>query len=651
MYQGSFAFSPEDTDLDVLPTLYQQQIFKTKYARWREDLGRREHWLEAIDRYLDYMTKQVLDYGASLEDWEPIKADLRKAIARQEIMPSMRAFMTAGEALDKDNIAAYNCSYLAINRPEAFDEALYILCCGVGVGFSVESHYVRRLPVVPSNLIGSNLIILVEDSRIGWASALRQLIKSLYAGEIPSWDMSHVRPAGAPLKTFGGRASGPQPLIDLFNYVVETFKAAQGRKLLPIEAHGIMCKIGDIVVSGGVRRSALISLSDPEDTLIRDAKSGEWWQEHPEYALANNSAAWEGRPNLDVFIDEWHALQASGSGERGIFNRAGIQARLAKNFRRDPNYVFGTNPCGEICLRDQQTCNLSEIVARFDDTVQTLERKARLASTLGTIQSTFTNFRYLNPEWKRNCEAERLLGVSITGIMDCPLLSDYNDPDLPELLHYLQACVIEENEKWAALLGINSSTATTCVKPSGTVSQLVDASSGIHPRYAKYYIRTNRGNKIDPLAQFLYMSGIPAEDDIMKPDHSFVFSFPVKTPEHAITRDQVTALDQLRLWQVYADHWCEHQPSITVQVRDHEWPEVGAYVYNHFDSISGVSFLPYDTGIYQQAPYQEIDAEAYEIAIQEMPNKLDWDLLTAYESEDHTQGLQELACTAGACEI
>lgn len=651
MEESSTASGHGSIDQYALPTLYQQQIHKTKYARWNDNLGRREHYHETIDRYLDQLERQVIGtYGVDQSLWNETRAQLREAILGLKVMGSMRAVMTAGPALERDNVAGYNCAYLTINRPEAFDEALYILCCGTGVGFSVERGYTRQLPEVPQ-LTRSNLAILVEDSKIGWAKALRQLINELYKGGIPTWDVSNVRPAGAKLKTFGGRASGPQPLVDLFEYVVKTFQAAQGRQLTSRECHGIMCKVGDIVVVGGVRRSALISLSDPDDEDMRQAKSGEWWIEHGEYALANNSAVWDGRPAIEVFAKEWQALVDSGSGERGFVNRVGMQDQARRNFRRDANYAFGTNPCSEIILRDRQFCNLSEVVARHDDTIPTLEAKVRLATVIGTIQSTFTDFRYLTPEWKHNCEEERLLGVSITGIMDCPLLSDHNDPDLAERLGYLQECAIEENEKWAELLGINPAAAITCVKPSGTVSQLVDAASGIHPRYSSFYIRTNRGNKIDPVAQFMYMQGIPTEDDVMKPDSTYVFSFPIKAPDNAVTRDQVTALDQLRLWLAYAEHWCEHKPSITVYVREHEWDEVGTFVYNNFDRMSGVSFLPYDTGTYQQAPYQEITQEEYLIANDEMPVSLDWNYLTLYEQEDSTTGSQELACTAGGCEI
>lgn len=651
MIQESTLVDDQNVNNFDFPSIYQEQIFKSKYARWIDELGRREHWSETVNRYLDQLERQVAKLGLAEEVWQTVRPVLYEHIANHKSMPSMRALMTAGPALERDNVAAYNCSAVAIRRPEAFDEALYILCCGTGVGFSVEQKYVQQLPEVPSFLTESNLTIMVEDSKIGWASGLRQLIRELYQGGVPKWDVSRVRPAGSRLHTFGGRASGPAPLVELFEYVVKTFKEATGRKLTSAECHGIMCKIGEIVVVGGVRRSALISLSDPDDAEMRDIKSSEWWVNHPEYALANNSAVWEGKPDENVFWDEWKALERSGSGERGIINRQGMQEHVRSNFRRDPNHSFLTNPCSEIILRDCQLCNLSEVVARADDTIQSLERKVRAASIMGTIQSSFTDFRYLSDEWKQNCEEERLLGVSITGIMDCPLLNDASDPDLPERLGYLQECVIEENTKWAQWLGINPSTATTAVKPSGNLSQLVDSASGIHPRFSEYYVRTNRGTKIDPISQFLYMSGIPTEDDVMQPDRGWVFSYPIKSPEGAITRHDLTAIDQLKLWLIYAQHWCEHKPSITVYVRDHEWNEVGTFVYDHFDKVSGVSFLPFDNGTYQQAPYTECSKEEYEALLTNMPEVLNWDLLSQYEQDDWTTGAQELACVAGQCEI
>jgi ribonucleoside-triphosphate reductase len=632
-----------------LPTVYQQQIHKSKYARWIDDLNRREHWRETVTRYMDAMRAQAEKLGSPLSKTEA--KELTEGIQRLEVMGSMRATMTAGPALERDNVAGYNCSYLAINRVQAFDEAMYILMCGTGVGFSVERQYVNALPEVPE-LHQSDNTIVVRDSKIGWSKALRALMSSLYNGDIPKWDVSKVRPSGARLKTFGGRASGPGPLEDLFHYVIETFENAEGRKLTSIECHGIMCKIGDIVVVGGVRRSALISLSNPSDDRMRDAKSGQWWTAHPEYALANNSACWTEKPSTEKFIDEWAALIRSKSGERGIVNRSGLKAQVARNGRRDPDYDFGTNPCSEIILRDREFCNLSEVVARREDTWEDLERKVTLATTLGALQSTFTDFRYLSPQWKKNCEEERLLGVSITGIMDHPTLSGRDGiTRLKALLNSLKQRAIETAKKWAKKLGINLAVAITCVKPSGTVSQLVNSASGIHARYADFYIRTNRLSKNDPVAQLLYMQGVPCEDEALHPDSTWVFSYPIKSPDGSVTRHDMNAIEQLELWLVYADEWCEHKPSITVYVRDDEWMEVGAFVYKHFERMSGVSFLPVSDHTYQQAPYQEIDEDEYNRLVAEMPTEIDWSLLEHLETEDQTEGTKELACVAGACEI
>jgi ribonucleoside-triphosphate reductase len=511
---------------------------------------------------------------------------------------------------------------------------------------------VRQRPTRGPELHESDNTIVVRDSKIGWSKALRALITSLYNGDIPKWDVSKVRPSGARLKTFGGRASGPGPLEDLFRYVIETFRNAEGRKLTSIECHGIMCKVGDIVVVGGVRRSALISLSNPSDDRMRDAKSGQWWATHPEYALANNSACWTEKPSAEKFIDEWAALIRSKSGERGIVNRSGLKAQVARNGRRDPNHDFGTNPCSEIILRDRQFCNLSEVVARREDTWEELERKVRLATILGALQSTFTDFRYLSAQWKKNCEEERLLGVSITGIMDHPTLAGRDGVTrLRALLSSLKAVAIETATEWSEKLGINLAAAITCVKPSGTVSQLVNSASGIHARYADFYIRTNRLSKNDPVAQLLYMQGIPCEDELLHPDSTWVFSYPIKSPEGSVTRHAMNAIEQLELWLAYAEEWCEHKPSITVYVRDDEWMEVGAFVYKHFDKMSGVSFLPTSEHTYQQAPYQEIDEDEYNRLVAEMPEEIDWSLLEHLEKEDQTEGMKELACVAGACEI
>lgn len=959
MTQGKYDF----------PTIYQAQIHASKYARWREEDSRRETWEETVGRYISFMEGHIWEECGY--DFKDVSGGLKEAILTLEVMPSMRALMTAGPALKRDNVAGFNCSALAVNRPQAFDEALYLLCCGVGVGFSVERQFINQLPEVPWQLYPSDTTIAVRDSKIGWASALRQLIHLLYSGIVPRWDTSKVRPAGARLKTFGGRSSGPGPLVDLFQYVVATFKAAQGRKLSSIEAHGIMCKIGDIVVVGGVRRSALISLSNPSDDRMRDAKQGQWSDQHPEYALANNSAAWTEKPSMERFMDEWTALIKSKSGERGIFNREGARKKVAALGRRE-DHEFLLNPCAEVLLRDaglcvagntpiitydgivdiadlqdestkiwngerwsdvtirktrsNQTllrvflsdgsyldctpdhkfsvkdrfkkewcevearhlmsfskyplqvqptvinydggrhiasaytlgfgvgdgsidrglvyidlygakdgecpvegrrakeylapgyqvprvrtwtsleadlvtelktdvealrevstwdkesilqfvagladadgsetgtggiriyisqesrartlqliltqcgirssvcllhragtrtnkgirkhdlwylqitdcaripchrldvskghrprfkskyqsvvrvekleglhdtfcfneperhmgvfgnvltyqCNLSEVVVRPDDSWEDLERKVRLSAILGTFQSTLTNFRYLSGRWKKNADEERLLGVSLTGIMDNALLSDPDAKGLASRLSHLRQVVIDTNAEWAEKLGINQSVATTVIKPSGTVSQLVDAASGIHPRWSKYYVRTNRGNKTDPVAQMLYMSGVPTEDEAFHPDTTWVFSYPQKAPEHSVVRDELSAVDQLKIWLVYAEHWCEHNPSCTVYVREHEWLEVGAFVYRHFDRMCGVSFLPHSDHTYKQAPYQEVDRSTYERLAEEMPKELDWSLLAEYEKEDTTEGIKELACVAGACEV
>lgn len=649
-----------------LPSLYQEQIAKSKYSRWRDDLNRRETWPETVERYLNAIDDKVCGQaGKGLTSDEYDK--LWKAIRNLDVMGSMRTMMTAGPALARDNVASYNCAYMAINRIEAFDEALYILCCGTGVGFSVEREYVSKLPEVPEYLFESDTTIVVEDSKQGWAKALRSLIFLLYAGEVPKWDVTRVRPAGARLKTFGGRASGPGPLVSLLSYVVETFKGATGRKLTSLECHGIMCKVGDIVVVGGVRRSALLSMSDPDDDRMRDCKQGQWWEIHPEYALANNSAVWSERPSMDRFMEEWQALIRSKSGERGIINRDGMCKQVAANGRRDPHHQWGTNPCSEIILRDRQFCNLSEVVVRVDDTLEDLYHKVRLATILGCVQSCFTDFRYLSSEWKRNCEEERLLGVSLTGIMDHPVLSGkaagdavgtFLGPwdkaircDLADILDDLRRYAVETAEEWSTRLGIAMPTAITAVKPSGTVSQLVDSASGIHPRWSDYYIRTNRASKNDPVAQFLAWSGVPVEDELLHPETSCVFSYPIASPKGAVTRNDVTAIQQLELWLVYAQHWCEHKPSITVYVREEEWLDVGNFVYEHFDLMSGVSFLPHSDHTYQQAPYQEIDQQTYERLSATMPRKLDWEALADFESEDTTENAKTLACVGGVCEL
>ena len=629
---------------NYLPTDYQTFIATSRYARWLDKQKRRENWGETVSRYIDNIVASKKEVSTDMVH------TIADAIFNLDVMPSMRSVMTAGPAADRDNTCMYNCSYLPVDDVKSFDEAMFILLCGTGVGFSVERQYVTKLPEVPDALFASYDTIVVHDSKEGWAKALRKLIALLYAGEIPAWDVSRLRPAGAKLKTFGGRASGPAPLVDLFKFVVATFKGAAGRKLNSIECHDIMCKIGEVVVVGGVRRSAMISLSNLSDDRMRYAKSGSWWENQPQRALANNSVSYTEKPDALAFMREWTALVESGSGERGIFNRQASKKQAAKNGRRDANYDFGTNPCSEIILRPYEFCNLTEVVVRATDTIDTLKEKVKLATILGTIQSTYTKFPYLRKIWANNTEEERLLGVSLTGIMDNPLLTNKN-AGLEATLKELKNVTIETNAEWAERLGIPVSAAITCVKPSGTVSQLVDSASGIHARHSEYYIRTVRGDNKDPLTQFMKDQGIPNEPCVMKPEQTTVFSFPQKSPPNAVTRNDMTAVEQLETWLVYQRHWCEHKPSVTISVRDNEWVQVGAFVYEHFDEMSGVSFLPHSDHTYQQAPYQDCSQREYEEMLSLMPTNIDWSKLSEYESEDNTSGMQTLACSGDACEI
>jgi len=635
--------------------IYQQFIHKSRYARWLDNENRRETWVETVKRYFDFFEKH-------LEHHKGIKGQrkqLEKAVVDMEIMPSMRSLMTAGDALERDNVAGYNCAYLAVNRPRAFDECLFILMCGTGVGFSVERREVEKLPEVPDELFDTDTTLHVADSKIGWAKAYKELISMLYSGHIPRWDMSKIRAAGERLKTFGGRSSGKEPLDNLFRFTVEIFQNARGRKLSSIECHDIMCKIAEIVVVGGVRRSALISLSNLTDERMRNAKTGQWWLDNTQRALSNNSVSYTEKPDVGIFLKEWMALIASKSGERGIFNRVAAKKQVEKlGDRRDSNHNFGTNPCSEIILRDKEFCNLTEVVVRPDDTPETLSEKVRLASILGTWQATLTDFRYLSKEWKSNCEEEALLGVSLTGIMDnaytngsYPKWQARVDGSLTGLLNDLKNIAIDTNKKVAKQIGIQPSAAITCVKPSGTVSQLVDAASGIHARHSPYYIRTVRGDKKDPLCKFLVEKGVPHESDVTKPEHTWVFSFPIKTAENAICRNDKTAIEQLEFWKLYQEHWCEHKPSVTITVKEDEWIEVGAWVFKNFDMISGISFLPYSDHSYKQAPYQECAENEYTEMVNRMPQDIDWDELSKYELEDNTVGSQEYACTGDKCEI
>ena len=626
---------------NMLPTPYQNFIALSRYARWTGD--KRESWSETVSRYINNVVKPKAGDDTYIKQIE-------EAILNLEVMPSMRAMMTAGPALERDNTAGYNCSYLPVDDPKSFDEAMFILLCGTGVGFSVERQYVQKLPEVPEKMFKSETTIVVKDSKEGWAKAYRQLLALLWSGEIPQWDIGLVRPAGARLKTFGGRASGPAPLVDLFNFTIDKFLNAQGRKLSSIECHDIMCKIGEIVVVGGVRRSAMISLSNLSDDRMRHAKSGQWWENYGHRALANNSVAYTDKPDAETFMREWQALVESKSGERGIFNRVASQKQAAKNGRRDPDYNFGTNPCSEIILRPYEFCNLTECVVRATDTIEDLERKVRIATILGTIQSTMTKFPYLRKIWKTNTEEERLLGVSLTGIMDNTLMTSKN-AGLAKTLEHLKNVAISTNAEWAERLGVPVSAAITCVKPSGTVSQLVDSASGIHARHSPYYIRTVRGDNKDPLTRFMIDQGVPNEPDVMKPDNTTVFSFPVKSPAGAITRNDMTAIEQLETWLLYQRHWCEHKPSVTISVRDDEWVEVGAFVFKYFDEMSGVSFLPHSDHTYQQAPYQDCDKSDYQELLSLMPETIDWSKLTDYEKEDNTASMQTLACSGDSCEI
>jgi ribonucleoside-triphosphate reductase (thioredoxin) len=645
---------------NYLPTDYQTFIATSRYARWIEDEQRRETWGETVARYFDYMENHLANkHSYAMSD--ELRAELEEAVLNQDIMPSMRALMTAGPALDRCHVGGYNCSYVPVDSPRAFDETMYILMCGTGVGFSVERHNIEKLPIVNEDMHETDTVIKVGDSRPGWAKSLRELISLLYAGQIPKWDTSEVRPAGARLKTFGGRASGPAPLENLFNFCIKKFKGAAGRRLYPIECHDIMCKIGEVVVVGGVRRSALISLSNLNDDQMAHAKSGQWWDEpqkniyrEGQRALANNSVAYKEKPQMGTFMREWLSLYESGSGERGIFNRQSAQKQAAKNGRRDAEQDFGTNPCSEIILRPYQFCNLSEVVVRASDTQQTLTEKVRLATILGTFQSTLTDFKYLRKIWKTNTEEERLLGVSLTGIMDNAMMSGKSahlGMNIGATLNALKEQAVVTNTAMSEQLGIPQSAAITCVKPSGTVSQLVDSASGIHARHNPYYIRTVRADNKDPVTQFMISQGIPAEPDVTKPDSTTVFSFPMKAPTGAVCRNDMTAIEQLELWLTYQRHWCEHKPSVTITVKEHEWMEVGSWVYEHFDEVSGISFMPFSDYVYQQAVYQDCTVEEYGEMLKQMPKSIDWVKLQEFEKEDHTSGGRELACSAGVCEV
>lgn len=629
-------------------TPYQTYIAKSRYSRYLDDKGRREHWNETVSRYFDFMESHLRDKHSYTLTPE-LRGRLEGAVLNLDVMPSMRSLMTAGDALERQNVAGYNCSFLPIDDPKAFDEAMYILLCGTGVGFSVERKYVNRLPEIPEKLYESNTVVHVKDSKEGWAKALRQVLALLWAGEVPKWDVSSVRPAGTRLKTFGGRASGPEPLVELFKYVVAKFKAAQGRKLFSIEAHDILCKIGEVVVVGGVRRSAMISLSDLDDDRMAHAKAGNWWGGNGQRALANNSAVYDVKPDVGQFMREWSNIYESHSGERGIFNRYASEIQASKNGRRVLGKEWGTNPCSEIILRPYQFCNLSSVIVRADDTMESLREKVAIATILGTFQSTLTSFPYLRKVWQTNTEEERLLGVSMTGILDNELLNNAYDKKLPERLEELKNVAVDTNKHLAAELGINPSAAITCVKPEGTVSQLTGTASGIHPQHSAYFIRRVRSDAKDPLTQFLKDSGFPWEPCVMKPDSTAIFSFPMKTPAGARLREDLSAVEHLDLWLVWQKFYCEHKPSVTISVNEHEWPKVGAWTWEHFDEVTGVSYLPMDLGTYRQAPYESINETEYNTLLAQMPTTIDWENMK--EVTDNVEGAQTLSCTAGGCEI
>ena len=631
---------------------YENFIALSRYAKWVEAEGRRETWGETVDRYFLFMTNHLKTNHNYIPN-EKLVAELKEFVFERNVMPSMRSVMTSGAALERDNVAGYNCAFLPVDSPRSFDETMYVLMCGTGVGFSVEYKYINKLPAVPESLEKSTTVITVEDSKQGWAKAYRELLALLWSGHIPAIDVSKVRPAGARLKTMGGRSSGPQPLINLFDFTIAKFKSATGRNLKPIECHDIMCKIGEVVVVGGVRRSAMISLSNINDIEMAQAKSGNWWERNPQRALSNNSVAYSRKPAMEQFIAEWKSLYDSKSGERGIYNVAAAQAQAAKFGRRDPEIHYGTNPCSEIILRPYQFCNLSEVVIREKDTKKDIERKVELATILGTWQSTLTDFKYLRKIWKDNTEEERLLGVSLTGQFGHKFMSGKDDIVMLEsFLMSMRDKAREVNKEEAGKIGIPESAAITCVKPSGTVSQLVGVSSGMHPWHSPYYIRTVRGSKGDPISTFLKEVGIPVEDDVMKPNDTYVFSFPVKAPEGAIIRNDLTAIEHLNIWLVYQRAWCEHKPSITVSVKEEEWMDVGAWVYKNFDEVSGISFLPHSDHTYKQAPYQEVSKEDYEALVAKMPKNIRWEDLSFYETEDGTSPSATLACSSdGNCEL
>lgn len=634
-----------------LPTLYQQYIHISRYARWQEAVERRETWPETVKRLIDFLVEFAAEENYELP--QELQIELFEAILQLEIMPSMRCMMTAGPALERDHAAAYNCGYLHINRTSSFREILYLLMCGCGIGFSVERQFIQQLPKLPERLMHVDTTLVAEDSKLGWAATLHHLIEYLYKGQIPNWDLSKIRRSGARLHTFGGRASGPGPLNDLLHFTVNIFQdsiKSGDRQLTSIDCHSLVCKIADAVLAGGVRRSALISLSNLSDTRMQKAKYGNWFQQHPHFQFANNSVAYTETPTMEAFFDEWTSLFTSKSGERGIFNRAAAIKKLELNPHRNQHYDFGTNPCSEIYLRDREFCNLAESVVRPGDKFEKLARKVHLSTILGTMQSMLTNFQFLSSKWQENCEEERLLGVSLTGVRDHFVLGSTNQ-QAKLWLKDLRGIARDANNVYSELFNINISAAITCNKPSGTVSQLTNAASGLHARHAEYYIRTVRENKIDPIGQFMVSSGFAYEDEQTAPDQRWVLSFPINAVGSRFRNDE-TAIEQLEFWRMYNDHWCEHKPSITISVSDHEWMEVGAYVYNNFEYMSGVSFLPTADHTYAQAPYQECTEGEYNALLEKMPKEIDWNGLLEFEKEDTgLGGYREFACTGDSCEI
>ncbi|OHA58490.1 MAG: ribonucleoside-triphosphate reductase [Candidatus Vogelbacteria bacterium RIFOXYD1_FULL_44_32] len=620
-------------------------VYYRTYANWIEDEGRRETWIETVERYISFMQENM---GALLTEAE--YDEIRQTILKQEAMPSMRLMQFAGKAARATNVCAYNCSYIAPTKLEDFAEIMYVSMCGTGAGYAAESQNIQQLPIIKRQTGEKIATHTVEDSKEGWCNALTLGFKTWYDGKDVDFDFSQLRPAGARLKTMGGKSSGPEPLRQLLTFTRDHILRKQGKRLSNLDAHDIICKIGEIVVAGGVRRSALISLSDFDDTDIRDAKKGLFWITDPQRSLANNSAVYNEKPTASDFLAEWTALVKSGTGERGIFNRGGLKTSMPERRRKiSANHFdkFGTNPCGEIILRSKQFCNLSEVVARAEDTEETLLKKIRIATILGTYQSTLTKFRYLSDEWRQNCEEERLLGVSITGQWDCPAVRN------AETLRKMRDYAIEVNKEYAKRFGVNESTSITCVKPSGTVSQTVDAASGMHPRHAAYYIRRIRISATDSLFKMLKDQGVPYNPEVgqsLEGATTYVLDFPVKAPDNSTFKDDLSALEQLKYWQMLKENYTEHNPSVTISVGENEWIVVANWLYENWEMIGGLSFLPRSEHVYQLAPYEEIDEARYQELVKGFAD-MDFSKIMSYELKDETEVKKELACAGGTCEI